>query len=134
MVFAGKESSNAVYWPYLEIDFLDPPDKPGDHCCEPIEVTFKVITEQTVQSTNPINTLMFNFSYFIVNTGTAKANVYLQTSADGYHWLINSAVTGINPDETKALVPDWIAKYSKLCYESAAAESTTLAIYLLGRS
>lgn len=136
VIFASKEICNSKFWPYLEVDFLDPPDAPGSGgCCEPIEVTINVITDDTDYCTDPINTLMFNYTYYVINTGTAQAQAYLQTSPDGYHWAIDSAVTTINPGETQALIPDWIAKYSKLCYQSVLpGQSTTLAIYIQGRS
>ena len=78
---------------------------------------------------------MFNYTYIIVNTGTAPAIAYLQSSPDSLHWGLESAVKTINPGQTEKCVPDFIVKYSRLCYQSAdATQSTTLQIHIQGRS
>lgn len=132
IAFLSKEYPNSKLWPYLEVSFLSPPN---NCCAQPIELTIHATTDDQILSTAPINTLMFNYTYIIVNTGSAPAVAYLQSSPDSSHWGSESAVTTINPGQTANLVPDFIAKYSRLCYQSAdAIKNTTLIIHIQGRS
>jgi hypothetical protein len=132
IVFLSKEYPNSKFWPYLEVDFLN---SANNSCPQSIDITINAITEDHIRSTTPINTLMFNFTYIVVNTGSAVAIAFLQSSPDSCHWGPESATKTIKPGQTENLVPDFIAKYSRLCYQSTADnQSTTLKIHIQGRS
>jgi hypothetical protein len=132
IIFLSSNYPNSKFWPYLEVDFLNPPSK---SCTQLMELTIPATTGDEILSTVPINTLMFNYTYIIVNIGSAPAVAALQSSPDSTHWGPESAVTTINPGQIENLVPDFIAKYSRLCYRSAkVTENTTLIIYIQGRT
>ena len=132
VVFASN--LHAGLKPYLCIEYLNssPVDKP---CRIPLDITLPVNTHSTVACTNPVTTFMFNYTYTVVNTGSAPAIAFLQISPDGNHWETNGEVKTVCPGEQKSFVPDYIIKYSRLCYHSAPAEpNTTLVIYIQGWS
>lgn len=132
IIFLSKEYPHSKFWPFLEIKFSDPANSP---CCHPIELAVTVITDNSSLSTHPLNTLMFNYTYIIVNVGSNPAMAVLQSSPDSCHWREESAVKTIEPGQTENLVPDFIAKYSRLCYKSAInGRKTTLEIHIQGRS
>ncbi len=132
IAFLSKEYPNSKFWPYLEVNFSN---SLNHSCPQSIELTINATTDDQILSTVPINTLMFNYTYIIINTGSAPAIAYLQSSPDSSHWGPESAVTTINPGQTANLVPDFIAKYSRLCYQSGkVTKSTTLKIHIQGRS
>jgi hypothetical protein len=136
IVFSSKDYPNSKLWPYIQVDFLDPPDTTNCNvCCHPIEVTMNAVTDDKVLWTNPLNTLMFNYTYIVINTGSTPAVVTLQSSPDGFHWGTESATVTILPNKIINLVPDHFVKYSRLSYQSALfKQSTTLAIHVQGRS
>lgn len=132
ILFLSKDYPNSKFWPYLDVNFLDSPEHPGR---QTIELTITAITQNQILSTTPINTLIFNYTYIIVNAGPAPAIAYLQSSPDSIHWGPESASKTILPNQTESLVPDFIAKYSRLCYQSADfKQNTTLKIHIQGRS
>ena len=131
-VFASKEFPNSEYWPYLKIEYLDPvsADKP---CPQTIENLRNVTTHNEANATDPLNTLLFNYTYIVVNTGSAPAIAHFQLSPDGHHWETNGPDKIIYPGEQQDFVADYIKKYSRLCYKSACFDqSTTLRIYIQG--
>jgi hypothetical protein len=132
IIFLSKEYPHSKFWPYLEIKFSNPSN---NSCCQPLELTMTVNTDNPILSTHPINTLLFNYTYIIVNAGSNPAIAYLQSSPDSFHWRSESAVKTINPGQTENFVPDFIAKYSRLCYQSAVdRQSTSLEIHIQGHS
>lgn len=120
--------------PYLCIEYLNshPVDK---GCRTPLDITLPVTTHTMLACTNPLTTLMFNYTYTVVNTGAAPAIAFLEISPDGNHWETNGEVKTVCPGGQTSLVADYIIKYSRLCYHSAPAEpNTTLVIYIQGWS
>jgi len=131
IVFASKEFPNSKFWPYLKIEYLDPaqPDKPGP---PPLDVKLKVTTYNALDFTPSMNTLMFNYTYIVTNTGSAPALAYFESSPDSHHWDSDITKT-INPGEQECFVPTYITKYSRLCYKSEHIDqSTHLIIYIQG--
>jgi hypothetical protein len=93
-------------------------------------------TANSVQCTAALNILVYDYTYLVVNTGGTNAAVaYLQASPDGTTWETQSATATISPGTVVSFVPNVIAKYSRLCYQSQVpGNSTTLTIYTQGRS
>lgn len=130
--FIGGRGVNALCWPYLAITCKD--DAPGaccpTECARSLDVAFCVAADTQPQHTQPLETLSYNYAYHVINSGDATASVYLQTSADGVHWLTESGTYTIAPQACAALVSNTSARYSHLCYQSA--DKTELAIYVQG--
>ena len=102
---------------------------------EPLAQTTTGATLPGVQFTLPVNILVYDYSYLVVNTGPAPATAYLQISPDSTNWETQSDTKIINPGTLLSFVPNVIAKYARLGYRSQpASPNTTLQIYLQGRS
>jgi len=85
-----------------------------------------------IQFTSPIEVLVYDYSYLVVNIGGSPAVAYLQISPDGTTWETQSDTKTINAGTLVSFVPDVIAKYARLAYQSPAI--TELQIYTQGRS
>ena len=94
-----------------------------------------VSTLPGAQCTAALNILVYDYTYLVVNNGANAAVAYLQASPDGTTWETQSATTTINPGTVVSFVPNVIAKYSRLCYQSQpSTPNTTITIYIQGRS
>lgn len=101
----------------------------------PLDQSVTVGTLPAVQCTVPLNVLVFDYSYLVVNIGASPALATLQASPDGATWEIQSDTKTINPGTVVSFVPDVIAKFARLCYQSQpASPNTTLQIYIQGRT
>lgn len=127
------ENKNSQFWPYLEINIHNPASL--DKYCKPMDLTLQVVAKDNINTTKALNLLLFNYSYLVVNNGINPALVHLQVSCDGTHWQTQSAVKTIIAGEMVACVPDTIAKYARLCYQTQHSnQQTELTIYIQGRS
>jgi hypothetical protein len=95
-----------------------------------------VNTSDSVQCIDPVPVLAYDYTYLVINTGHTNAAVaYLQVSPDGTAWETQSATKTISPDTVVSFVPNVIAYYSRLCYQSKLpGHSTPLTIYTQGRT
>jgi len=129
----SRECSDSQFWPYLKLNIKDP--VVTDKCCRPIDLTLYVTAKDHVNSTRPLNILLFNYSYLIVNKGIYPALAYLQVSCDGIHWQTESSVKTIAPGQMVSCVADTITKYAQLCYQAQnTGQHTELTIYIQGRT
>lgn len=132
--FCSSEFKDSSYWPYIEINYLEP-EKPKIPCVGPLDLQLSVETSDEISCTNSINTLCYNYSYLVVNNGDCPATAWLQISPDGKIWLTETAIVKIPSKELCSLVPNNTAKYSRLCYTSAApGQCTDLTVYIQGTS
>ena len=101
-----------------------------------LDQSVTVATLDSIQCTAALNILVYDYTYLVVNVGGANAAVaYLQASPDGATWETQSATKSISPGTVVSFVPNVIAKYSRLCYQSQlSGHSTTLTIYTQGRT
>ena len=112
------------------------PIRPTDHRAPraSLEQSVTVVTQDSIQCTSPIPILIYDYSYLVVNSGANIAMAYLQASPDGATWETQSATKIISPGTLASFVPNVIAKYARLCYQSEQfSNSTTLTIYIQGR-
>lgn len=132
VAFASGKLPDSQVWPYLEIDYISPCHKKGD---ETLDITLHVTTCDALRFTQPINTLMFNYSYLIINDGPNAALVRLEVSPDGSVWQPQTLLTKVIPGQLVTLIPDTIAKFSRLAYQSLVpGDKTTLTINIQGIS
>jgi hypothetical protein len=132
IVFASRKSHNAELWPYLNIEYLDPAS-PCTPVCPPLEITHHKTAHKDPAYTDPINILLFNYTYIVTNVGSAPAVAHLQLSPDDHHWETCGQTKTINPGEQKEFVPDYIIKYSRLGYKAEHCDrSTKLLIHIQG--
>lgn len=131
--FYSKDFENSLYWPYLEVTFLDPSSSGGGG--QPIEIDVNVVTSDTMQTTATLNILMFNYTYTVINIGANPATVSLQLSPDNIHWYTDEPLQIVGPGQIMTLVPNTINKYARLTYQSTnIGQSTNLAVYVRGHS
>ncbi|MEN6568164.1 MAG: DNRLRE domain-containing protein [Veillonellales bacterium] len=132
--FCSSEFKDSSCWPYIEINYLEP-QPPDDHGYPHLEFRSNVHTSDEINYTNPINTLCFNYSYLVMNSGESPAIAYLQISPDGEQWLTQTETARIQPKQLHTFTAIYIAKFSRLCYTSAApGQSTALTVYVQGTS
>lgn len=128
--FISGNAENSLYWPNLELEFHN---VAFQKCSQPLDLTIHTVSSDVIQTTKPLNLLMFDYTYNVINTGNQPAQVYLQVSADGVHWLTQSALYTLLPQECVALVPATICRYSHLCYQSLSwGNDTNLTIIIQG--
>lgn len=129
----SRECEDSQFWPYLEVNIKD--QALLDKCCKPIDLTLHVVAQDHANFTKPLNILLFNYSYLIVNNGIYPALAYLQVSCDGIHWQTESSVKTIVTGEMVSCVADTITKYARLCYQAQNInQHTELTIYIQGRT
>lgn len=117
-------------WPYLEVDFISPCSE-GGH--DAMDITHDVTPSIIPKFTSPVNTLLFNYTYLVKNNGLNAATVHLEVSPDGSVWQTQSEVAKINPGQLVTLVPDTIAKFSRLSYQLVQpGKNTALTVYIQG--
>ncbi len=139
---AGKQHHDSRFWPYLELTFANQlshsiPIDSGKLRATPLDQPpVSVTTAPAVQFTSAFNVLVYDYSYLVVNTGANPALVFLQVGPDGVNfWENQTAITTVNPGTVVSLVPDVIAKFARVGYQSQpASPNTTLQIYLQGRT
>lgn len=135
----GKNYHDSRFWPYLELNILNTPDHvPQDRGALPratLDQSQTVVTEDVADCYSfPISMLTYDYTYLVANIGANGAVAKLQISPDNTYWEEQSAITTIDPGTVVSFVPDVIAKYARLCYESQIPlHPTTLIIYLQGR-
>jgi len=93
-----------------------------------------VLALADLQFTSPIDVLVYDYSYLVVNTGTDSAVAYLQISPDGTTWETQSDTKAIDAGTLVSFVPDVIAQYARLAYQLQSGLFTYLQIYTQGRS
>lgn len=99
-----------------------------------LDQSVTVLALSFIQFTSPIDVLVYDYSYLIVNIGADPAMAYLQISPDGTNWENQSDTKTINTGTLVSLVPDVIAKYARLAYQLQSGTLTSLQIYTQGRS
>jgi len=153
LAIPGRNYKNSQFWPYLELEIADlessgnpsyhsPGHQPATdntllRASVPLDVQppYSVVTQDSVQCTSPYNILLYDYSYLVVNTGANPAVAYLQVSPNTTYWQTESETKTINPGALVSFVPNTIAKYARLCYQSQQpSQSTSLTIYLQGRA
>ncbi len=129
----SKDFENSLYWPYLEVTFLDPSFSGGGS--QPLEMDVHVITSDAMQTAATLNIIMFNYTYSVINTGINSATVSLQLSPDNIHWYTDEPLQIAGPGQLIALVPNTINKYARLTYQSThTGQSTNLTVFVRGHS
>lgn len=128
--FRSADYPVAHFWPYLEVSFLDE----GNHCVhETIDVDYHLITTDNPQATAKLYVQIFEYTYFVINTGSHTASVALELSPDGVYWIPQSAIKLVGPGKIEAIVPDKIGKYARLVYQSLdPGQSTSLEVQVRG--
>lgn len=99
-----------------------------------LEELVTVLALSFIQFTSPIDVLVYDYSYLVVNIGVDPAVAYLQISPDGTNWETQSATTTISAGTLVSFIPDVIAKYARLAYQLQSGTFTSLQIYTQGRS
>jgi len=131
--FYSKDYENSLYWPYLEVTFLDPSSSGGGS--QPIEFNVNILTSDAIQTAASLDILMFNYTYTVINTGANPATVSLQLSPDNIHWYTDDPLQIVVPGQITVLVPNTINRYARLTYQSTnVGQSTALSVYVCGRS
>ncbi|MEW5935102.1 MAG: DUF6385 domain-containing protein [Bacillota bacterium] len=116
-----------------------PPGPPGP-VADPVHILRVFVEESETVTTGdswaPTATLEVgqysNYTYFVINTGTASANVRLEISPDGTHWVLFPSPPGdvVGAGGMLYFVTPLVAKYARLGYKSTIiGQSTTLEIY-----
>lgn len=137
LVIPGKGCPDSRLWPYLELNISDQVSSDDLRMLRAVvlEQSVNVVAQNSLQCTSPINILVYDYSYLVVNTGANPAVAYLQVSPNNANWQTESATKIINPGDLVSFVPDTIAKYARLCYQSQLPmQGTSLTIYIQGRS
>jgi len=82
-----------------------------------------------------LNIQRYNYTYFVINTGQNSAVIALQVSPDGINWITEGVLQTISPGDIVPLVPNIIAKFARLIFQSAdVQQSTSLDIRVRGFS
>lgn len=131
----SKEYPNSSNWPFLQIDYLHSacPSPP----VVPLTMNKKIsITAiPTLQWTAEQDVLLFNYSYLIINIGDFPAQACLEISADNIHWERQSEIHLIEPEQQITFVPNTIAHFARLSYQTLEPTATTLlSVYIQGRT
>ena len=123
------------YWPFIEINYKPPGEVPCVYKPDILNVSKLVHTTDNWSYTAPVDVLRYNYAYTISNIGNNPAIVFLSVSADGHHWLQQSAEHIILPSTSEALAPDTITHYARLAFCSQNSQhDTTLSICIQGRT
>lgn len=132
--FHSKEFCDSQFWPFLEITYRDP-RPPEKSCCQTLDFNASVITDDLVQTAATLDVQAFNYTYYIINTGSNNAIISLQLSPDGTNWLTDEPLQVIAPGGILPFVPNIIASFARLTYQSAASgRHTSLDIRVRGFS
>jgi hypothetical protein len=138
LAIPGSKYHDSRFWPYLELNILNHVAQEDRGMLRAISLDPPVVTVSTlpaIQFTLPVNILVYDYSYLVVNSGGNTAMAYLQISPDGATWETQSDTKIINPGTVVSFVPDVIAKFARLAYQSQPASlNTTLQIYTQGRT
>lgn len=132
--FRSKEFGDSRVWPSLEISYQDhyPAEK---SCCQILTVDENAITGNMLQTTSALSVQQFNYTYYIINTGTHSATVSLQLSPDNANWLTDQPLQVVAPGGILPLVPNLIASYARLTFQATVpGQNTSLAIRVRGSS
>ncbi|MBU2700150.1 hypothetical protein Ga0466249_001242 [Sporomusaceae bacterium BoRhaA] len=134
ILIRSKKYPNSSKWPYLQIDHPDCGFNTVTTLPSTINKSYPVTANNSIQHTAGQDILIYNYSYLVVNVGsTTPAEAYLEVSADNTHWEIQSATHIINPGEQVTFVPDVIAQYARLSYQTPSfGQETQLIIYIQG--
>lgn len=127
--FASGGYPNSQLWPQLEINFLEPA------CCSErsvLDISLDLTAIDTPRYTRQINVLLFNYTYQIANNGTNSVQVYLEVSPDGSAWQRQTEIAIAVPGQLVTLVPNTIAKFSRLCYQSIGTGQSVFTVYIQG--
>lgn len=132
-VFHSRNSCDSRFWPSIKVSYMDPE---GDGtCCRELDMRFTETAKAEIAETPELNTLLYNYSYVVVNSGQNPAAATLMTSPDGLHWQVESETKFIKPGTAASFIPDTIARFSRLRFWAAYYGTTTvLEVYVQGRS
>lgn len=131
--FASGKSYNSQFWPYLEVNFLEPTSCGGGY--ETLDITLNLTAANIPRYTAPVNILLFNYTYQVTNTGTSAARVYLEVSPNGAAWQRQTEIATVAPGELVTLVPNTVTKFSRMYYQSLiSGQRTALSLYIQGIS
>lgn len=129
--FCSRSCCNSLCWPALQISFID--YRPVQNGSSTLEFDCRVSTGRMVQTAAALNVLQYMYTYFVINTGISQALIGLQVSPDGINWITEGEMNSIRPGETRPLIPNSIAKYARLVFQSDETDqSTSLAICVRG--
>jgi len=133
--FASGRFCDSQVWPYLEINFMSSCQLCAGEGHRVMDINFNVITADILRFTSPVNVLLFNYAYLIINNGPNAASVQLEVSPNGAVWRTQSNLTKVNPGQLVSLAPDTVAKFSRLGYRSCQpGKNTALTVYIQGIS
>jgi hypothetical protein len=97
------------------------------------EVSYNVMTSESYQCTEEINTSQQSLAtFFVANNGSNDAVVKLQISPNNTIYMDDGIEVIVKSGQLKALVPMIFAKYTHLCYKSLNENSTSLEIIIQG--
>lgn len=131
--FCSRNCCNSQCWPSLEVSFLNSDSVQSS--CQTLDFDSTVITGSIANTAATLNIQRYNYTYFVINTGQNSAVIALQVSPDGINWITEGALQTISPGEIVPLVPNIIAKFARLIFQSAdVQQSTSLAIRVRGFS
>ena len=66
-LFYSKNSCDSRFWPAIKVSYLEPE---GDGaCCRELDMRFTEIAKPELAETPELNTLLYNYSYVVVNSG-----------------------------------------------------------------
>ncbi|QDR82546.1 DUF6385 domain-containing protein [Sporomusa termitida] len=129
--FCSNRAFDSRCWPFLQVTFLEP--LPGDNNGHTLDTDARVTTGNNVRTTAKLNVQHFNYTYYVINTGTQSASVALELSPDGINWMTDVPQQIIAPGVMKTFVPGVIARFACLTFQSTLPEQhTDLNIYVRG--
>lgn len=129
--FCSNRAFDSRCWPFLQVAFSEP--LPSDNHCQTLDTEERVTTGNGVRTTAKLNVQHFNYTYYVINTGTQSASVALELSPDGINWMTDVPPQIIAPGVMRTFVPGVIARFACLTFQSATPEQhTELNIYVRG--
>lgn len=132
-IYSGK-AKNSAFWPFLEISLLEPLPPP-ESPCHTLDFDCTVTARNYPQTTATLNTQCFDYTYYIINSGTNNATVSLQLSPDGTNWLSDDPQRVIEPGTITPLIPASITRFTRITYQSTdPTKETVLQIQVRGYS
>jgi hypothetical protein len=122
--FCSNRAFDSRCWPFLEVTFLEP--LPGDNCGQMLDSDERITTCNMVQTTANLTVQCFNYTYYVINSGTQNASISLELSPDGTNWMTDIPPQVITPGAMLALVPGVIARFACLAFQSTMHNQHTV--------
>ena len=121
--FCSNRDFDSRCWPFLEVTFLE--TLPGENSCQTLDADESVTTGNRVRTTTKLNVQHFNYTYYVINSGSHSASVALELSPDGVNWMTDITPQIVSPEAMVTFVPGVIARFACLTFQSTAPDRHT---------